>query len=58
MTTATAVRVDSASTDTSPAWLDDAIARATALLPADRFSRASQLAEALEPPRPSRAMAG
>lgn len=41
-----------------PAWLDDAIARATALLPADRFSRASQLAEALEPPRPSRAMAG
>jgi serine/threonine-protein kinase len=32
---------------TVPAWLDDAIARATAALPADRFSSAGRPAEAL-----------
>lgn len=31
-----------------PGWLDDAIARSTALLPADRFARASLFADALE----------
>lgn len=31
-----------------PGWLDDAIARATALLPADRYSRISQFAEGLD----------
>lgn len=30
-----------------PAWLDDAIARATAALPADRFASAARLADAL-----------
>jgi eukaryotic-like serine/threonine-protein kinase len=32
-----------------PPWLDDAIARATAALPADRFNSAGRLAEALAP---------
>lgn len=32
---------------TVPTWLDDAVARATAALPADRFSSAGRLAEAL-----------
>lgn len=31
-----------------PGWLDDAVARATMLLPADRFPRAAQLAVALQ----------
>jgi serine/threonine-protein kinase len=39
---------------TVPSWLDDAIARATAALPADRFFSAGRLAEALAP-APSRA---
>lgn len=34
---------------TVPVWLDDAIARATAALPADRFNSAGRLAEALTP---------
>jgi serine/threonine-protein kinase len=34
-----------------PAWLDDAIAQATAALPADRFVSAGRLAEALTPGR-------
>lgn len=38
---------------TVPPWLDDAIARATAALPADRFSSAGRFAEALAP-SPSR----
>jgi serine/threonine-protein kinase len=34
---------------TVPSWLDDAIARATAALPADRFASAGRFAEALTP---------
>jgi serine/threonine protein kinase len=34
---------------TVPPWLDDAIAQATAALPADRFSSAGRFAEALAP---------
>lgn len=34
---------------TVPPWLDDAIAQATAALPADRFASAGRLAEALAP---------
>jgi serine/threonine-protein kinase len=34
---------------TTPFWLDDAIARATAALPADRFSSAGRMADALAP---------
>lgn len=34
---------------TVPPWLDDAIAKATAALPADRFSSAGRLADALAP---------
>jgi len=34
---------------TVPSWLDDAVARATAALPADRFASAGRLADALAP---------
>lgn len=42
---------------TVPHWLDDAIAKATAALPADRFSSAGRLAEALTPAGVRRARA-
>jgi serine/threonine protein kinase len=37
-----------------PAWLDDAIARATAALPADRFPSATRMLDALTPGEPGR----